>query len=134
MYSTLHWFANNNILFISTFFNIASLGVNRIFNMYFFIGKFFDKFRLSFTFTFTMKFKFVFIYQNVGCVRNKQKEQSTGEPFNLSGCSKHNMRFNILEKVMSTDPLYGREWEKFLSRKFNTFYNGINKEPWWLQY
>ena len=36
--------------------------------------------------------------------------------------------------MKSTDPLYGREQEKLLIRKFNTFYNRINKELWWLQY
>ena len=40
----------------------------------------------------------------------------------------------MLEKVKSLDPLYGREQEILLIRKFNTFYNGINKEPWWLKY
>ena len=41
----------------------------------------------------------------------------------------HSLKFTILEQIMSRDPLYGREREKLLIRKFNSFYNGINKEP-----
>ena len=33
----------------------------------------------------------------------------------------------VLEKVKSLDALYGREREKLLIRKFNTFYRGLNK-------
>jgi hypothetical protein len=69
------------------------------------------------------------IYQHIGYVRNKQINKATGEHFNLPGHSMHNMKFTMLEQVMSPDPLYGREREKVLIRKFNTFYNGINKEP-----
>ena len=69
------------------------------------------------------------IYQHIGYVRNKQISKATGEHFNLPGHRSHHMKFTILEKVKSLDPLYGREREKLLIRKFNTFYNGINKEP-----
>ena len=69
------------------------------------------------------------IYQHIGYVRNKQTSKATGEHFNLPGHRSHHMKFTILEKVKSLDPLYGREREKLLIRKFNTFYNGINKEP-----
>ena len=69
------------------------------------------------------------MYEHIGYVRNKILSRATGEHFNLPGHSTHNMKFTILEKVRSVDPLYGREREKLLIRKFNTFYNGINKEP-----
>ena len=69
------------------------------------------------------------IYQHIGYVRNKQMQKATGEHFNLPGHHIHHMKFTILEKVKSSDPLYGREREKLLIRKFNTFYDGINKEP-----
>ena len=69
------------------------------------------------------------IFQHIGYVRNKQINKATGEHFNLPGHSMHNMKFTMLEQVMSSDPLYGREREKLLIRKFNTFYKGINKEP-----
>ena len=69
------------------------------------------------------------IFQHIGYVRNKQLHKSTGEHFNLPGHNSSNMKFTVIEAVKSTDPLYGREREKLLIRKFNTFYNGINREP-----
>jgi hypothetical protein len=69
------------------------------------------------------------IYQHIGYVRNKQLHKATGEHFNLPGHQIHHMKFTMLEQVKSPDPLYGREREKLLIRKFNTFYDGINKEP-----
>ena len=69
------------------------------------------------------------IYQHVGYVRNKTLSRATGEHFNLAGHSMHNMKFSIIEQVKSSDPLYGREREKLMIRKFNSYYCGINKEP-----
>ena len=69
------------------------------------------------------------IYQHIGYVRNKILSRATGEHFNLPGHSIHNMKFTVLEKVNSSDPIYAREREKLLIRKFNSFYGGINKEP-----
>ena len=69
------------------------------------------------------------IYQHVGYVRNNIKARATGAHFNLPGHGMRNMKFTILEQVRSNDPLYAREREKSLIRKFNTFYCGINKEP-----
>ena len=46
-----------------------------------------------------------------------------------AGHDKNKMKFTILEKVRSADPLYGREREKYHIGKFNTFYAGINREP-----
>ena len=66
------------------------------------------------------------MYQHIGYVRNKQLNKTTGEHFNLPGHFIHNRKFTRLEQVKSLDPLYGREREKLLIRKF---YNGINKEP-----
>ena len=74
------------------------------------------------------------IYQHIRYVRNKQLNKATGEHFNLPGHRIHHMKFTMLEQVKSLDPLYGREREIKLIRKFNTFHNGINKEPWWLKY
>ena len=68
-------------------------------------------------------------YQHVGYVRNKMTSKATGEYFNLPGHSMNNMKFCILEQVRSHDPLYARERERLLIRKFNTFHHGINKEP-----
>ena len=69
------------------------------------------------------------IYQHIGYVRNKLLNKATGEHFNVPGHSTQNIRFTIIEQVKSLDPLYPREREKLLIRKFNTYYNGINKEP-----
>ena len=69
------------------------------------------------------------IYQHVGYARNKTLSQATGEHFNLPGHNMHNMKFTVLEQVKSNDPLYAREREKLLIRKFNSFHDGINKEP-----
>ena len=62
-------------------------------------------------------------------MRNKVESRATGQHFNLPGHSMHNMKFTVIEKVKSDDPLYGREREKLMIRKFNSFYSGINKEP-----
>ena len=67
--------------------------------------------------------------QHIGYVKNKVISKSTGEHFNLPGHDKKNMKFTILEKVRSQDPLFGREREKLHIRKFNTFHAGINREP-----
>ena len=69
------------------------------------------------------------MFQHIGYVRNKETQKATGEHFNLPGHGMHNMKFSILEKVKSSDPLYGREREKLLIRKFNTYHKGINREP-----
>ena len=69
------------------------------------------------------------VYQHVGYVRNNVTSRATGEHFNLPGHGMNNMKFTILEQVTSTDPLYAREREKVLIRKFNTYHSGINKEP-----
>ena len=45
--------------------------------------------------------------------------------FNLPGHDITHMKFSILEQVKSQDPLYAREREKVLIRKFNTFHAGI---------
>ena len=67
--------------------------------------------------------------EHLGYVRNKVISESMGEHYNLPGHSKNDMKFTIIEKVKSTDPLYGREREKVYIRKFNTYYGGLNKEP-----
>ena len=69
------------------------------------------------------------VYQHVGYVRNNVTSRATGEHFNLPGHGMNNMKFTILEQVTSTDPLYAREREKVLIRKFNIYHSGIKKEP-----
>ena len=50
--------------------------------------------------------------QHIGYARNKVLAKATEEHFNLPGNDKRQMKFTILEKVRSIDPLYGREREK----------------------
>ena len=69
------------------------------------------------------------IDQHLGYVRNNIKTRATGAHLNLAGQGMKKMKFTILEQVRSNDPLYAREREKLLRRKFNTFCCGINKEP-----
>ena len=69
------------------------------------------------------------IYEHIGYVKNRRLDMTTQAHFNIPGHSKSNMRFTILEKVNSTDPLYGREREKLLIRKFITFYRGVSRTP-----
>ena len=70
--------------------------------------------------------------QDLGYVRNKVLSKATGEHFNLPGHTKNNMTFTKIEKVRKVDPLYGREREKLQIRKFNTFYEGNNRESWYV--
>ena len=63
--------------------------------------------------------------QHLGYVRNKVFSKATGEHFNLPSHDKNNMKFTIIEKVRSQDPLFGREREKLHTRNLNTFYEGI---------
>ena len=67
--------------------------------------------------------------EHLGYVRNKVISESMRKHYNLPGHSKNDMKFTIIEKVKSTDPLYGKEREKVHIRKFNTYYGGLNKEP-----
>ena len=39
------------------------------------------------------------------------------------------MKVTIIEKVLKQDELYRKERETLHIRKFNTFYDGINKKP-----
>ena len=64
-----------------------------------------------------------------GYVENKKFTQPTGYHFNLPGHSSSNMKMFVLEKVKKNCELYRKEREKFLIRKFNTFYKGMNKIP-----
>ena len=69
----------------------------------------------------------------LGYVRNRTLSKATGEHFHLPGHEKNNMKFTILEKGRSADPLYGREREKYHIRKFNTFVlESIESHDMWL--
>ena len=64
-----------------------------------------------------------------GYVNNLDVSQATGEHFNSPGHSLSDLSIVILEKVRSSDDLYRKEREKYFIRKFNTYYNGLNRQP-----
>ena len=63
--------------------------------------------------------------EHLGFVRNKVTSEAMGEHYNFPGHSKNYMKFTIIEKVKSKDPLYEEEWGKIHIRKFNTYYGGL---------
>ena len=69
------------------------------------------------------------IYEHIKYARNKNLSYATGEHFNLPGHSWQNMKFTVIKKVKENNVIYRQEREKFFIRKFNTFYNGLNKKP-----
>ena len=67
--------------------------------------------------------------QHRGYVNNRNLNQPTGYHFNQPGHSISDMRITVLEKVKHKDELYRREREKYFINKFDTFKNGMNKQP-----
>ena len=65
-----------------------------------------------------------------GYVNNQDYTTATGEHFNSPGHSLSDLSITILERVKSNDDLYRKEREKYHIRKFNTYYKGLNKQPW----
>ena len=65
--------------------------------------------------------------EHKGYVNNKILNQPTGQHFNLPGHSIANMTITIVEKVRKPESLYRKEREKYHIRKFNTYYEGMNK-------
>ena len=59
-------------------------------------------------------------------VNQKKLNKTTGEHFNKPGHTLSNMTITILEKVKLSDTLYRKEGEKYIIRKFNSYYNGMN--------
>ena len=64
-----------------------------------------------------------------GYINSFNLKQPTGKHFNQKGHSLSNMKITVLEKVKKKDTQYRKEREKFLIRKFNTFYKGMNNMP-----
>ena len=69
------------------------------------------------------------ISDHIGYIKNRKIETPTGEHFTQKGHSLSDLQVIILEKVSSQDPLYRKERERYLIRKFNSFYEGMNKSP-----
>lgn len=67
--------------------------------------------------------------EHKGYVNNHTMSSATGAHFNLPGHSSDNITITVIEKVKKNETAYRKECEKFLIRKFNTFYNGLNRTP-----
>ena len=57
-------------------------------------------------------------------------EEPSGEHFNSAGHSFHNLQGLAVEQVRSKDPFILKARETMLIKKFDSFRNGLNKEPW----
>jgi hypothetical protein len=64
-----------------------------------------------------------------GYVENMKLNTATGYHFNTKGHSSDNMKVTILEKLKNKHPFYRKEREKYHIRKFNSYYNGLNRTP-----
>ena len=64
-----------------------------------------------------------------GYVKNHDVTQATGKHFNEKGHNLSHMKITIIEKVKKDCEQYRKEREKYFIKKFNTFYNGLNKHP-----
>ena len=68
------------------------------------------------------------LFEHRDYVTNNVTSQATGAHFNLPGHSLANMKIGILEQVKKNDQDYRKERERYLIQKFNTFYNGMNRQ------
>ena len=63
-----------------------------------------------------------------GYIKNEKTETTTGEHFNTAGHSLSDLSITVLEVVKKKDDLYRKEREKYFIRKFNAFYDGLNRQ------
>jgi hypothetical protein len=69
------------------------------------------------------------ISEHIGYIRTKKQNQATGFHFNLPGHGLEHMKVTGIELVKKMETQYRKERESYLIRKFNTFYQGINRMP-----
>ena len=69
------------------------------------------------------------ICEHIGYIKTKNISQATGHHFNLPGHSLNDMKVIGLEIAKKSDPEYRKERVSYLIRKFNTYYQGINRMP-----
>ena len=67
--------------------------------------------------------------EHIGDIRTKKLEKPVAKHFNQPGHSLSDMTATIIEKVKVNCVQYRKEREKYLIRKFNTFYGGLNLKP-----
>ena len=68
-------------------------------------------------------------YEHQYYAKSENVFQPSGEHFNKPGHSLHDMRGLVLEQVRNKDPFVLKARETLLIQKFNTFNQGLNKEP-----
>ena len=61
-------------------------------------------------------------------INNQVTSKATGAHFNLPGHSLADMKFTVLEQVKYNDEAYRRERESYHINKFNTFFQGLNRD------
>lgn len=83
--------------------------------------------RMRYIGTTSRLFKFR-LAEHRGYITNKVTSKATGFHFNLPGHSLANMKATVIEQVNTKDEEYRKEREKYFIRKFNTFYQGMNRE------
>ena len=69
------------------------------------------------------------ISEHKGYIKNSHLEKATGAHFNERGHKIEHMKVCIIEKVNKSNEQYRKEREKFFIQKFNTYHDGINREP-----
>ena len=69
------------------------------------------------------------ISEHVGYIRTKKQHQATGFHFNLPGHGLEHMKVTGIELVKKMDTQYRKERESYLIRKYNSYYQGINRTP-----
>ena len=62
-------------------------------------------------------------------IRSEMLDKPSGYHFNKSGHNQSHLRGLVIEQVKSADPFVLKAREFFLIQKFDTFNNGLNKEP-----
>ena len=63
-----------------------------------------------------------------GYVLNSRTDKSTGNPFNRPGHSLADLRVAAIEHNKGRNSEYRKEREHYFIRKFDTFYNGLNRQ------
>ena len=63
-----------------------------------------------------------------GYVVNHHIDQATGAHFSLPGHNVSNMKITILEQVKFNNEAYRKQREKYFINKFNTLYEGLNRQ------
>ena len=61
-------------------------------------------------------------------MKSKNLTEPSGEHFNLPGHSVADIEGIVIEQVKNKDPFVLKAREHHLIKKFDTFYNGLNRE------